>query len=160
VTPPQVLAASSVSLGSQKSYTVISGNVLANLQETIFADQNFAAPSGQVAIRIINEATRIGAVDIYLVPNGGKLSTTLPVATNITFNNNSGYIDIPAGTYTVAVLPTGTAPGSGSTLYSGPQGSYPNGSASTLMVIDTPLTTSPAASVVVLTDFQSATTTG
>ena len=156
--PPLVLASTAASLGSQKSYTVITSNVAANLQETIFPDQNFAAPSGQTAIRIINEATRIGAVDIYLVPNGGKLSTTPPVATSVPFNTNSGYVNIPAGTYSVAVLPAGTTPGSGGSLFSGKQQSYPTGSAATVIVIDTSLTTSPAANAVVLTDFTPATT--
>src|ERR1700722_920539 len=154
----QVLAAEAASLGSQKNYTVITGNVAANLQETIFADQNFAAPSGQIAVRVINEATRIGAVDIYLVPSGGKLSTTTPVATNVSFNMNSGYIDIPVGTYSIAVLPTGTTPGSGATLFSGSQASYPSGVVSTIVVIDTPLTTSPAANAEVLNDFTPPTT--
>ena len=158
--PPLVLASTAASLGSQKNYTVIASNVAAGLQETIFPDQNFAAPSGQTAIRIINEATRIGAVDIYLIPSGGKLSTTLPVATSVIFNTNSGYMNVPAGTYSVAVLPAGTTPGSGGPLFSGTQQSYPTGSAATVMVIDTSLTTSPAANAVVLTDFTPATTTG
>jgi hypothetical protein len=156
----QVLASVAASLGSQKSYTVITGNVAANLQETIYTDQNFAAPSGQVAVRVFNEATRIGAVDIYLVPSGGKLSTTLPFVTGVTFSGSSGYIDIPAGTYSIAILPAGTSSGSGSALFSGSQASIPTGSAVTIMVIDTPLTTSPAANAEVLTDFQPPTTTG
>lgn len=154
----QVLAAVTASLGSQKNYTVITGNVAANLQETIFADQNFAAPSGQIAVRVINEATRIGAVDIYMVPSGGKLSATTPVVTNVSFNMNSGYIDIPVGTYSIAVLPTGTTPGSVATLFSGSQASYTSGVVSTIVVIDTPLTTSPAANAEVLNDFTPPTT--
>ena len=156
----QVLASVNASLSSQKSYTVITGNVAANLQETIFADQNFAAPTGQIAVRLINEATRIGPVDVYLVPSGGKLSTTIPVVTNLSFDMNSGYIDIPIGTYTVAILPTGTIPGSGTTLFSGSQGTYTTGCAETIVVIDTPLTTAPAATGVVLNDFTPPTTTG
>ena len=136
------------------------GQRAAGLQETIFVDQNFPSPSGQIAVRVINEATRIGAVDIYLVPSGGKLSSTLPVATGVTFNTNTGYVDIPAGTYSIAVLPTGTTPGSGTTLFTGTQLSYATGSAATVMVIDTPLTTSPAANAEVLNDFTPPTTTG
>ena len=159
-TPPQVLASVAASLGSQKNYTVIAGNVAASLQETIFLDQNFPAPSGQIAVRVINEATRIGAVDIYLVASGGKLATTLPFVTNVSFNGNSGYLDIPAGTYAIAVLPTGTNPGSGTSLFSGSQLSYSSGVVSTVVVIDTPLTTSPAANAEVLNDFTPPTTTG
>jgi len=156
----QVLATVSASLGSQKNYTVITSNVAANLQETIFADQNSPAPIGQIAVRVINEATRIGAVDIYLVPSGGKLSTTIPVVTDVIFNMNTGYIDIPTGTYSVAILPTGTSPGSGSTLFSGSLSSYSTGVVSTIVVFDTPLTTAPAANVEVLNDFTPPTTTG
>ena len=156
----QVLASTVVGMGSQKSYTVITGNVAANLQETVFPDQNTNAPIGQIAVRVINEATRISSVDIYLVPSNGKLSTTIPIATSIPFNTNSGYIDIPAGTYTVAVLPAGTTPGSGNTLFSGTLSSYPSGDSVTVIIFDSPLTTSPAANVTVMTDYQSPTTTG
>jgi len=156
----QVLASVAASLGSQKSYTLITGNVAANLQETIFADQNFAAPSGEIAVRIINEATRIGPVDVYLVASGGKLSNAIPLATGVSFGANTGYIDIPVGTYAVAVLPTGTPPGSGATLFTGAQVNYPSSDATTVVVIDTPLTTNPAANAVVLTDFQPPTTIG
>jgi hypothetical protein len=156
----QVLASSAASMGSQKAYTVIASNVVANLQETIFTDQNFAAPLGQVAVRVINAATRISPVDIYLVPSGGKLSTTIPVATNVTFNGNSGYIDIPVGIYSVAILPTGTSPGGSTTLFYGTQANFASGCALTVLVFDTPLTTSPAANATVLTDFQPPTTTG
>jgi len=157
----QVLAAVNASLASQKNYTVITSNVAANLQETIFADQNTAAPAGQIAVRVINEATRIGAVDIYLVPNGGKLSTTTPVAVGIAFNMNSGYIDVPASvSYSIAVVATGTTPASSTTLYNGTQACFTTGCVDTFMVIDTPLTTAPAANAVVLNDFTPPTTTG
>jgi len=156
----QVLASVAAGLGSQKSYTVITGNVAANLQETVFLDQNFAAPSGEIAVRIINEATRIGPVDIYLVASGGKLSNALPIATGVAFGANTGYIDVPVGTYAVAVLPTGTPPGTSTSLFTGAQVSYPTGDATTVVVIDTPLTTNPAANALVLNDFQPPTTTG
>jgi len=60
----------------------------------------------------------------------------------------------------VAILPTGTSPGSGSTLFSGSLSSYSTGVVSTIVVFDTPLTTAPAANVEVLNDFTPPTTTG
>ncbi len=54
--------------GSQ--YTLLAGNVAANLQMTVLKDQSYPAPPGQVAFRFLNQATRAGAIDLYLLPHG------------------------------------------------------------------------------------------
>ena len=42
--------------GSQ--YTVLAGNISASLQMTVLKDQSYPAPSGQVALRFLDQATR------------------------------------------------------------------------------------------------------
>ncbi len=150
------LVAAGQTFGSTKQYTAIVGNVAANLQETILTDQSTPAPSGQISVRVVDQATRAGAVDIYLVPSTGKLTTTLPFVTNVNFGSNTGYINVPAGTYAIAVVPTGTVPVSTTvTLMTGPSVGYLAGAVRTLVLIDQQVTTTPGVQAIVAPDFDS-----
>lgn len=152
----QQLVSAKQTLTEGKQYTAIIGNIAASLQETIFTDQNTPAPAGQVAFRFIDEATRVGAVDIYLVPTSGKLSTSAPVATNIAFTATTGYINVPTGTYAIVVVPTGTVPISTTvTLLTGSQTAYSAGAVRTVVLIDAPIVTAPAVQAIVADDYDS-----
>lgn len=149
-----VLAQASGTFAPLKTYTVLVGPVAAGLQETILQDQNSPAPSGQIAVRVLDQATKVGAIDVYLVVNGGKLSTTTPFLTNINFGTNTGYLNIPAGTYSIAVVPTGTVPTTTTTtLYTGTQVGYTAGAVRTIVLIDAQLTSTPAVNAMVLPDY-------
>ncbi len=136
----QTLVASSETLAPNRQYTEIIGAGIANLHETLLSDQTDPAPSGRIAIRVINQATRSGAVDIYLVPQAsilGKGSSPSPLAINLSFGSNSGYIDLPEGTYAIDVVPTGTVLASSTiTLLSGAQVTYDSGAVRTIVLID------------------------
>jgi len=152
----QTLVSAKQTLTVGKQYTAVIGNVAASLQETILTDQNTPAPLGQIAVRFIDQATRVGAVDIYLVPSTGKLLTTAPVATNIPFAGNTGYITVPAGTYAIAVVPTGTVPISTTvTLLTGAQIAYSAGAVRTVVLIDSQILTTPAVQAIVAADYDS-----
>lgn len=156
-----VLAQTGGTLIAGRQYTAIVGNVVASMQAGIIQDQAQPAPSGQVSVRILDWATRAGAVDVYLVPNSGTLQTTNPVATNVTFTGNTGYINVPAGTYAVAVVPAGTVPVSTTvTLLSDSQRNYPTGSVRTVVLIDQQIVTVPGVKAIVLDDYDSATING
>jgi len=95
----------------------------------------------------------VGAVDIYLIPTGSTLITTLPLLTDITFSTNTGYLNIPANTYTVAMVPTGTVPlATTLTLYTGPQVAYASGAVRTFIMTDQQITTIPGLQVVTAKD--------
>jgi hypothetical protein len=152
-------------LGNQ--YTVLVGNTAANLQMTVLQDGSVPAPSGQIAFRFLDQAIHAGAVDIYLVPPSGTLSTTLPILTRVTFNNVPIYIDVPFGAYSIVVLPTGTSTSATSSaagatattnvhaLYSGSEISYPAASVRTIVLLDQPLVASPSVTVVTADDYDS-----
>ncbi len=140
-------------LASQQ-YTVLIGNYAATLQELILKDQSTPAPSGDIAIRMIDQSVRTGGLDIYLVPSGSTLAQTKPFLTDIVFNTNTGYTNIPTGTYTLVVVPTGTViTTTTATLYTGAAVTYTGGAAQTLVLIDTVLTTTPAIQVVTANDY-------
>jgi Domain of unknown function (DUF4397) len=135
----QTLVANSETLAANRQYTEIIGAGLANLQQTLIVDQSTPAPNGRIAIRVINQTTRAGGVDVYLVPEGsaaGKGSSSA-LAINLGFGANSGYIDLPEGTYAIDVVPTGTLLTSSTvTLFSGAQVAYASGAVRTVVLID------------------------
>ena len=152
----QQLVAASGTLMNAGQYTVLIGNYLNSLQEIILKDQSTPAPTGQMNVRFIDQATRTGALDLYMVPAGATLATVKPALTNITFNVNSGYLTIPAGAYTLVALPTGTIPtASTTTAYTGPSVSYASGSARTFVLVDQQIITTPGIQVVTGDDYDS-----
>jgi hypothetical protein len=123
-------------LSTGNQYTVLAGNTAASLQMSLLKDQSFPAPTGQIALRFLDQTTRPGAVDIYLLPPGAAPITVSPVVTAATFGSNSGYLNLPAGTYSILAYPTGAIPGATSPFYTGSQVVYPAGSAHTILLID------------------------
>lgn len=156
----QVLTTSKATFVTGAQYTVLIGNASASLQQLILKDQSQAAPSGQIALRFIDQATRISAQDIYLVPAGQKLTAVTPIYTNITFSINTGYLNIPTGTYTLVMVPTGTIPASDTVAtYTGAQVTYTGGSVTTIILIDQQIVTTPGLQVITVPDYVSPTAT-
>ena len=149
----QVLSSAKATFAASTQYTVLLGNSTANLQQLTLTDQNQPAPAGQIALRFVNQATRTGAVDIYLVPAGQRLASVSPLVTGIAFGINTGYINVPASIYSLIMLPATTVPGGAAVSYTGPQITYPAGAARTIILIDQPLTTSPGLKVITAEDF-------
>ena len=150
----QALSTSKTNFTTSGQYTVLIGNTAASLQQSTLADQSQPAPPGQTAFRFINQATRIGVVDIYLVPAGQKVNSVAPLVSGIAFGTNTGYINVPIGTYSLAILPAGTIPTSTTlTTYSGPQVTYSTGAARTIILIDPPQVATPGIRVITANDF-------
>ena len=127
------LVRGSFSTGNQ--YTVLTGNIAASLQMTVLHDQSSPAPAGQVALRFLGQATRTGAVDLYLVAPGASVTGVAPIATGINFGANTGYLNAPSGTYSIVALPSGSR-NLAAPAYTGSQTSYPGGAARTIVLID------------------------
>lgn len=137
-------------------YTVLVGNAAASLQMTLLKDQATPAPAGEVALRILDQSVRNGAVDIYLLPLGSKLSSVTPITTNMRFGNSPAYINAPAGTYSLVLLPAGTVATSSTVpLYTGAQVEYPSTGAHTIVLIDQLLVTIPGFQVISVDDYDS-----
>jgi hypothetical protein len=150
----QVLSSSKSTFAASSQYTVLIGNSAASLQQLTLTDQSQAAPVGQIALRFIDQATRVGAVDVYLVPAGQKLTAVAPLITNVSFGINTGYLNIPAGAYSIVMLPAGTVPISTTiATYAGPQVTYISGSSHTVILIDQQLVSTPGLQVITAEDF-------
>jgi hypothetical protein len=154
----QVLSAAKATFAPLTQYTVLIGNSAANLQQLTLTDQSQPAPPGEISLRFIDQATRIGAVDLYLVPAGQKLTAVTPVVTGVAFGANTGYLNIPIGTYTLVMLPAGTVPNSTTVdTYTGAQVNYPVGAARTIILIDQQLASPPGLQVITADDFDPST---
>jgi hypothetical protein len=150
----QTLISTRQTLSAARQYTAIVGNVGAALQQTILNDQTFPAPAGQIAMRFISQATRSGPVDVYMVPASGKLTNTVPIATGVSFSSNTGYMNVPAGTYGLAIVPAGKVPVSTTvTLLTGAQSVYASGAARTVILIDQQPLTAPGIRAIVNSDY-------
>jgi hypothetical protein len=150
----QVLSAAKTTFTTSGQYTVLIGNTAASLQQLTLIDQSQPAPPGQTALRFISQATRAGAVDIYLIPAGQKINAVVPLVSGIAFGANTGYVNVPVGTYSLAMLPAGTlAAGTTIATYAGPQVTYSAGAARTIILIDPPLVTAPGIKVITANDF-------
>ncbi|MDE3103768.1 MAG: DUF4397 domain-containing protein [Acidobacteriota bacterium] len=155
-----VLATAKSTLVSSRQYSILINDSSASLQETILQDQNQPAPSGQISMRFIDEASAISAVDVYLIPAGQKLTNVTPVYTNLTLSTNTGYLNVPIGTYTLVLVPTGTVPTSTTiATYTGAQVTYNSGAARTFILINQQLLTTPGVQVITADDYDSPTAT-
>lgn len=133
----QMLVASNAGLAAGRQYTAVVANVAASLEETVYADQTTAAPPNEVAVRVIDAATRAGGVDLYMVPPSGRLTATAVMRTNVVFGASTGYMLLPAGTYSLVVVPAGTAPtNEAATMMIAPQTNYAAGAARTVVLVD------------------------
>lgn len=153
----QQLVAAGGTFAANAKYTVLIGNFSNSLSETILKDQVTAAPAGQVALRVLDQATRAGAVDIYLVASGSTIAAAKPILTGVTFGQNTGYFNEPAGNYTLVAVPAGTVPTTASgTSYAGPVVSYGASTAKTILLLDYQLASTPGLQAEVLDDYTSA----
>jgi hypothetical protein len=158
----QQLSSAKGTFAASADYTVLIGDVAADLGETILTDQSTPAPSGQISIRVLDQATRFSTgVDIYLVPSGSTVAMASPILTNVVFGSNSGYLNVPAGTYQVVVLPTGTVPAAATVpIYTGAKVTYAVGAARTLVLLDQQVLTEPGFQVITADDYDSPSVTG
>lgn len=115
---------------------------------TILEDQQTVATQGHSAFRFLNQTAKTGAVDIYMVPAGATLATSIPIVTNLPVGGTAGYISFQSQTVTMVVTPTGVTtpeyPSSAMTLT--------GGEVRTVLLIDSQLTSNPAVQATVAVD--------
>lgn len=133
--------------GGQEHSVYITGQGT-NFQMSLLSDQNAPAPSGSVAIRFLQQAISTGAVDIYFVPDGTKITTAKPVVTNVAPDTITAYLSIPAGTYDLVVVPAGTT----TNAYTSAATAFSSGQVMTVLIVDSQLTTMPSVNVLVAND--------
>jgi hypothetical protein len=151
----QILSTVQGTFNAGTLYTVLVDNPAINLQQVILTDrgQTAASKASQApSVRLIHQAARIGAVDIYLVPAGKRLSSVRPVVSNLAPGSSTGYLVVPTCTCAAVMLPAGTAPSAGAASHIETQANYGIGSARTLILLDPPPTSSSGLQVITTVD--------
>jgi hypothetical protein len=91
------------------SYTYVVFNPVASATGLLFNDNGLSAPgTGQFGIRVINVASGIGPVDVYLTPPGTDINATSPTIPATTLGSISSLFYPNAGTLELRVTAAGT----------------------------------------------------
>ncbi len=114
----------------------------------VIEDQANAAASGQSAFRFLNQATKTGAVDIYMVPSASTLADAVPLVSDLAAGSASAYVSFTSQTVTMVVTPTGaTTP-----AYTSSAITLAGGEVRTVLIMDNQLTSNPPVQVTMADD--------
>jgi hypothetical protein len=148
----QVLSLLKGSFSAGMNYTMLVNGPVASLQQVVLADQPQPAVAANPSVRLIHQAAQTGAVDVYLVPAGQRLSATTPLITNLAAGAATAYLPVPSGIFAVVLLPAGTPPTASAAIHSGRQLRYSSGLARTLILVDPSPSSSVGVQVITTTD--------
>lgn len=124
------------------------GAASSGYQVTILEDQQTAAASGHSAFRFLNQAAKIGAVDVYMIPAGTTMANSIPIVTDLATGGTAGYISFTSQTVTMVIVPTGlTTP-----KYTSASMALTGGEVRTVLIMDTQLTSDPPVTVTMAVD--------
>jgi hypothetical protein len=106
VTTPATLAARQAA--SVFAIGLLNGSGASALRLQTYLDDLAPPAAGQAKVRVIHLSPDAPAVDLVTVGAGGAVATVNGATNNLSFPNASaGYLSLPAGTLSVAVVPAG-----------------------------------------------------
>lgn len=84
-------------------YTVAAVNFLASIEPLVLVDDNSQPEVGNIKLRLVHAAPSAGLVDIYITAGKDDISSIDPAIEDFDFKQDSGYLEVPAGTYRVLI---------------------------------------------------------
>ncbi len=93
-----VLSVDGASLASGVYYTAVAFNELASIQPLLLESNYSDTAMGEIRVRAIHTAVDVGQVDIWNIPETGDPAI---IYENVDFGVAGGYLDLPAGAYTL-----------------------------------------------------------
>jgi hypothetical protein len=93
-----VLSVPGVQLAAGKFYTAVALGRVASIQALALEDNYDGLASGNIRVRAIHAASAVGQVDIWNIPSTGSPGILYE---NVDFAQAGGYLDLPAGAYTI-----------------------------------------------------------
>lgn len=101
-------------------------------------DDNPVPPAGQARVRLVHLSPSAGVVDVFITSTTQDLSTATPTVGSIGPPDRSPYQILPAGTYRIRLVPTGTpaANRAANVLLDVASIVFPAGSARTIVAAD------------------------
>jgi Domain of unknown function (DUF4397) len=101
-----------VSPNSYNTVMIVGKESVGSLGSIALVDDHTAPPSGQIKLRLVNGASTIGPVDVY-INNVGTAFPSTPTVANLDFKSSSAYLPLSAANFQVCMMPAGTPPGGG-----------------------------------------------
>jgi hypothetical protein len=114
---------------------------------TVLEDQQIPAAGGHSAFRFMNQAPKVGPVDVYVVPAASTLADALLQAT-IPVGGTFGYWSFMSQTVTIVITPTGVL----TPKFTSASLALTGGEVRTVVIIDSQLTSNPPVNVVMVDD--------
>ncbi len=109
-TGPAILDATCpVTASSFNTVMTVGDEAKGTLAALAFVDDHTAPPTGQIKLRIVNGASTIGPVDLY-VNNVGEVFPSAPTVAGLTFKSSTAYLPLSASNYQICMMPAGTSP--------------------------------------------------
>jgi hypothetical protein len=97
-----------VALAKDGAYTVIATNTVAAIEPLVLIDDLTAPAAGNIKLRLVHGAPSVDLVDIYITAPGADITGLTPNLSDVDFKQNSGYLEVAAGSYQVRITPAGT----------------------------------------------------
>jgi hypothetical protein len=97
-----------VAVAKDAAYTVIATNVVASIEPLVLTDDLTPPAAGNIKLRLVHGAPSVDLVDIYITAPGADISGLSPNLSDVDFKQNSGYLEVPAGSYQVRITPAGS----------------------------------------------------
>lgn len=119
-------------------------------QATLLLDQAVDPPAGYVSLRFLQQAVRTGAVDVYLIPSNGTLAGTKPLLSDVATGTVSAYVNVEAGSYTLAIAPAGDT--NAKDVYTSEALQFTAEQVRSVLIMDAQLTTSPPVTITIGND--------
>jgi hypothetical protein len=115
---------------------------------TVLEDQQVAAAGGHSAFRFLNQATKTGAVDVYMIPADSTLAKSIPLVTALPVGTTASYISFTSQTVTMVITPTGTI----TPKYTSTPIALTGGEVRTVLLVNAQLTSDPPVDVYIGND--------
>jgi hypothetical protein len=90
-----------LSISSLANQTLLVTGPVAAIKPIVLSDGRTTAVTGDGFVRVFNASSTIGTSDVYIVPEGTTLTGVKAVASDLLFDQASGYQAVGAGNYEV-----------------------------------------------------------
>jgi hypothetical protein len=83
-----------------------------SLASIALVDDHTAPPAGQIKLRLVNGASTIGPIDLYINSVGTSFPSA-PTIASLDFKSSTAYLPLSAANFQICVMPAGVPPSSG-----------------------------------------------
>ena len=130
----KTLATLTATLQAAEQHSVYLTDAGSGIDAKLLKDRAESSPVGDFSVRFLQAAHATGAVDVYYLAAGEAVKDATPVVRGLQAGQDSGYVDVPDGTYSLVV----TRAGSTEPIFMGSSVTYAGGEVRTVLIQDEP----------------------